>query len=351
MGSFIVDRFYPDSTRPKVTTDQALILSVDGKGIVMRTKDLRPSTAAKRAKANHKLQSRLSPGEKSHQKRMAEVGAVYGIDPVVRVARDILQAKPADPTWTKKAGPKAVNKWLVASVADSMGDVIYQVLEEAERRDPQHEHPWVALVDGNHAQSTHLQEEASARGIDLQVFLDFIHVLEYLWKAAWCFFPTGDPEAETWVLKQGLEVLQGKSSQVAAAIGRKATANELAPGQRKAVDQCAQYFLKNRQYLHYPQALEQGWPIATGIIEGACRHLIKDRFDITGARWGLEGGQRSLTMAPRRYGSCAPSGATATGTRTGRITCSKSNVGCTSASMRPRSRPLNPPSFGSPVAG
>jgi len=88
------------------------------------------------------------------------------------------------------------------------------------------------------------------------------------------------------VLKQGLEVLQGKSSQVAGAIGRKATANELAPGQGKAVAQCGHYFLENRQYLHYPQALEKGWPIATGIIEGACRHPIKDRFDITGACWG-----------------------------------------------------------------
>ena len=115
------------------------------------------------------------------------------------------------------------------------------------------------------------------------------------------FLSTGDPEAEPWVLKQGLEVLQRKASQVAEAIGRQATANDLAPSQRTAVDQCAHYFLVNRQYLQYSQALEPGWPIATGIIEGACRHLIKDRFDITGARWGLEGGQRSLTMAPRRY--------------------------------------------------
>ncbi|MCL5064923.1 MAG: ISKra4 family transposase, partial [Firmicutes bacterium] len=155
---------------------------------VMRTQDLRPSTAAKQAKADHNLQSRLSPGEKSHRKRMAEVGAVYGIDPVVRIPSDILHAKPVDPTGTKKSGPKAVNQWLVASVADSMGDVIYQVLEEAERRDPKHERPWVALVDGNHAQLSYLQEEATARGINLQVFLDFIHVLECLWKAAWCSF-------------------------------------------------------------------------------------------------------------------------------------------------------------------
>ena len=63
-----------------------------------------------------------------------------------------------------------MDKWLVASVADEMGDVIYQVLEEAQRRDPQPEHPWVALVDGNQSQWKYLRKEAQARGIDLKVF-------------------------------------------------------------------------------------------------------------------------------------------------------------------------------------
>ena len=95
-----VSRFYPDQVRPTLADGQALILSVDGKGIVMRTEALRPSTAAKRAKAMHKLQTRLSPGEKSGRKRMAEVGAVYQIDPVVRIPSDILQANPSDSTRT-----------------------------------------------------------------------------------------------------------------------------------------------------------------------------------------------------------------------------------------------------------
>ena len=48
--------------------------------------------------------------------------------------------------------------------------------------------------------------------------------------------------------------------------------------------------------MNYPTALAGGWPIATGIIEGACRHLVKDRMDITGARWGLPGAQAVLTL-------------------------------------------------------
>ncbi len=39
-----------------------------------------------------------------------------------------------------------------------------------------------------------------------------------------------------------------------------------------------------------------GWPIATGVIEGACRHLVKDRLAITGARWSLTGAEAALLL-------------------------------------------------------
>jgi hypothetical protein len=49
-------------------------------------------------------------------------------------------------------------------------------------------------------------------------------------------------------------------------------------------------------YLNYPLSLAKGYPIATGVIEGACRHLVKDRMEITGARWGLQGGEAVLKL-------------------------------------------------------
>jgi hypothetical protein len=42
--------------------------------------------------------------------------------------------------------------------------------------------------------------------------VDFVHVLEYLWRAAWCFFAEGDPDAETWVRAHALRLLQGRAS-------------------------------------------------------------------------------------------------------------------------------------------
>ena len=157
-----VDTFYQHQPRPDAVADQALGVSVDGKGIVMRREGLQPSTA-KVGKPGHKLQTRLSSGEKRGRKRMAEVGSVSGVIPVGRTPTDILQPKPSDPKTPKapKAPrPKAQDKWLTASVVDDASSVIKTVMDEAEQRDPHHDRPWIGLVDGNNDQLRHLQTEA-----------------------------------------------------------------------------------------------------------------------------------------------------------------------------------------------
>jgi hypothetical protein len=128
------------------------------------------------------------------------------------------------------------------------------------------------------------------------IVVDCVHVLEYLWSAAWCFYREGDPDAETWVHEKATAILEGRSGIVAAAIRRKATRLGLDGDKRARADRAANYLLNKRPYLDFPTALANGWPIATGIIEGACRHLIKDRMDITGARWGLGGAEAILKL-------------------------------------------------------
>ncbi|MGO9977256.1 MAG: hypothetical protein ACLP01_31515 [Solirubrobacteraceae bacterium] len=91
-------------------------------------------------------------------------------------------------------------------------------------------------------------------------------------------------------------MLDGRAGIVAAAIRRKATMLSLDANQRKSADRCADYLLAKRPHLDYPAALRNGWPIATGVIEGACRHLVKDRMDITGACWGLAGAEAILAL-------------------------------------------------------
>jgi hypothetical protein len=178
--------------------------------------------------------------------------------------------------------------------------VIHSAFEEATRRDPQHQREWVVLVDGSLQQLEAMKAAAKKNKVSLTIVLDFIHVLEYLWKAAHCFFTPGDKEAEPWVMQRALRLLQGKVSNVAAGIRRSATLQKLSKSARENVDKCADYLLKYRQHLQYDQFLSKGFPIATGVIEGACRHLVKDRMDITGARWRLDRAEAVLQIRALR---------------------------------------------------
>jgi len=121
-------------------------------------------------------------------------------------------------------------------------------------------------------------------------------VLEYIWKAARCFHEEDDPKIESWVLDRALEVLDGEALGVAEDIRRQTSLARLDVAWRRLATQSADYLTNKAPFLDYPTALEHGWPIATGVIEGACRHLVKDRMDITGARWGLAGAEAVLKL-------------------------------------------------------
>jgi hypothetical protein len=286
-----VDAFYQQRRPGPSPATDLLVLTMDGKGVVMRPEALREPVRTKAA--SRKLSTRLSRGEKRNRKRMAEVGAVYDATPAVRTPDDIIA--PAG-RGERHEGPKARDKWLTASVTADATEVISSVFDEAERRDPEHTRRWVALVDGNSNQIDAIGAETIRRKIPVPIVIDFVHVLEYVWAAAWCFFSEGDPAAETWVAGQARRILHGKAATVATAIRRKAIHAGLSPGKRVGVDKCVGYLRANRRYLRYDRALAFGWPIATGVVEGACRHLVKDRMDITGARWGLGGAEAILKL-------------------------------------------------------
>ncbi|MDQ3783080.1 MAG: ISKra4 family transposase [Actinomycetota bacterium] len=286
-----VDDFYDTCVPEPDATDDVLVVSVDGKGIVMRPDSLRPATERAAAAATTKLTTRLSKGEKRNRKRLAEVGAVYDLTPVPRTATEVLA-----PSGDKPQPPRAAAKWVTASVVEDAATVVGRVFDEAERRDPAHQRQWVALVDGNRHQIDCIEAQAAKRNLDVAVVIDLVHVLEYLWGAAWCFFAEGEPHAEGWVHDRALAVLEGSARDVAAGIRRRATTTGLTKAKRKKADDCARYLTNKAPYLDYPTALSAGWPIATGVIEGTCRYLVKDRMDITGARWSVQGAEAVLKL-------------------------------------------------------
>jgi hypothetical protein len=302
-----VEAFYMSRVIRPAPDGHALVLSFDGKGIVMLPGALRPATAKAAAAAAGKLATRLSPGEKNGRKRMAELACVYDAAPVPRAPEDIIST-PAQKRGKRKAQagkakgklkrrePQAKGKWLTASVTDDIPAVIAAAFGEAERRDPGPKREWVVLVDGNNTQIEAVTAEAATRGIKIMIIIDLVHVLEYLWKAAWSFFDKGEPAAEEWVAAQARKILHGQARQVAAGIRRRATTCGYSPAERAGADEAARYLENKNGYLDYATALKKGWPIATGIIEGACRHIVKDRMDITGARWGLQGAEAILRL-------------------------------------------------------
>jgi hypothetical protein len=270
-------------------------MSMDGKGVVMRRESLRDQTRRSAEASQQKLKTRLSAGEKRDRKRMATVATVYSIAPHLRTAESIMNIEGSEDNRTAK--PRPENKRIWASLERNAQTVTEEVFDEAQRRDPNHTRTWAMLVDGQPQQLAQIKKTALAYGVDdLILILDFIHVLEYLWKAAYCFFSPGSEEAEAWVLERALNLLKGKVSDVAAGMRRSATRRNLTQRERAAVDRCAKYLLDHRELLRYDEFLALGLPIATGVIEGACRHLIADRMDITGARWGLTTAEAVLKL-------------------------------------------------------
>ena len=240
------ENFYEKRQPARSKPGDLLAISADGKGIVMRPDALCPKAAAARTRPGPKHpKTRLASAEKSNYKRMAEIGAVYDATPVPRTRADII-ASDQDAERDPPRGPVATNKWLTASIVKDAGAVIEQVLDEADRRDPKHQRTWVALVDGNNHQIQRIKAGAKPHKVKVKVTIvvDFVHVLEYLWNATWCFHAARDPAAEKWVHRQATAVLEGRARQVAGIIRRKVTNARLDPVNRKIAEEAATYLTR-----------------------------------------------------------------------------------------------------------
>ena len=290
------EAFYAQRTGSlSAARDDLLVLSTDGKGIVMHSADLREATAKAAEKSISSHQTRLSPGQKRQRKRMATVASVYHVPRYQRRPEDIIGDSREPPQ-----RPAIRDKQVWASVEQDAKTVIASAFVEALTRDPKQQREWVVLVDGEPHQLNSLKATAKQHAVEVTIVLDFIHVLEYLWKAAFCFFAVGSSDADTWVQQRALRILNGQSSDVAAGIRRSATLRKLKAKARENADKCADYLLKYQSYLRYDHYLLKGYPIASGIIEGACRHLVSDRMDITGARWRLDRAEAVLRIRALR---------------------------------------------------
>jgi hypothetical protein len=295
------DDFYAARQAVAEETTDLLVLTFDGKGIPMRREHLRPETRKAAEATPRRLRTRLTKGEKRHRKRMAQVAAVYTVAPYVRTVQDVLaELRPLRDAAKDRDRPRPTNKRVWASVEKDADVVIRDAFDEALRRDPEKKRRWVVLVDGNRDQLRLVRNTARKLGVMITIIVDLIHVLEYLWKAAYAFHADGSKEAESWVQQRLMWLLRGEHAKVRANIRRNATARGLNDSKVCPVRRCLRYLRGARRYLVYDRALEAGLPIATGVIEGACRYLVKDRMEKTGARWSLKGAEAVLRLRALR---------------------------------------------------
>jgi len=292
------ESFYEQTVVDGAEQGEFLVLSFDGKGVVMRPEHLREATRKQSKNKKNKLKSRRSKGESAGRKRMALVAAVYGIDSWSRSPEQIINGlcgvRELRPEGFKP--PRPVNKRVWASLVDSPEEIIEAGFREAKARDPKNRKRWLVLVDGEEKLERLVRKVAKAEGVKVTLVLDFIHALEYLWKAGTALHPEGTPELETWVMERLKRLLEGKVSTMVAGMRRAATRRKLSKKRRAPIDKAAKYLLKRKSMTAYDELLEAGAPIASGVIEGTCRHLINDRLDITGARWSLDGAEAILKL-------------------------------------------------------
>jgi hypothetical protein len=299
--------FYQQNTRPNndVLSPTALeVASCDGKGVTMLERSLRESTlkAAQQAKQDCTRGDPMAPKKlRKHDKRMAIVTANWELERQVRTAQEVLSNLDRKPGTKKPRGPRPHDKRVNASIQKCQAQGISEMFDEIQRRNPEGQRDIVVLVDGEEKQLRQVEKQAESRGLTIKLILDLIHAIHYLWLAGNVLCDKDALQTEAFVRQYLARLLTGPANQVAASIRRQATLNKLTRKARKPVDKCCNYLLKYQDYLRYSEYMAEGFPIATGVIEGTCRYLVEDRMGITGARWGLEGGEAVLRLRAIRY--------------------------------------------------
>jgi hypothetical protein len=164
--------------------------------------------------------------------------------------------------------------------------------DEVEKRRGGHIYHRVVLCDGDKSLQTHLRQ----RFPDFTLILDFIHAYEYLWQVATTLYGQDDPDRLPWVLEQTRHLLNGQACSLATTFRQLAQEKGRTASQRKILHKVANYFDNNQAYMDYATYLQHGWPIASGVIEGACRHFVKDRMELSGMRWSVDGAENLLHL-------------------------------------------------------
>lgn len=340
------DQFYHQKDLPDAESEGEIqVLSFDGKGVPV----------IKREAA--KLQARLGKGEKRQKKKEAMVGVSYTIERHVRAPEEVAEnlvypervkkrreeqkgvvSKPAlkglenqgsivvapippsshsaevgqaevgqaeqrapEHQSTRATSPvrksssiHAQNVRRLASLERPKKEVMQEIIQDAERRNPEQQRPYVVVMDG----ALRLWNAVTALlvGIAWVGVLDIIHVVEYLWDVGNALYGEKTPQTEEWVYGALLSILQGQVKHVIEELEQTLNTLTLKASQQKALKDTVRYFTNHEPWMHYDDYLRAGYPIGSGVVESTCGHTVKDRMEGAGRRWSVEGAESTLLL-------------------------------------------------------
>ena len=283
-----VGAFYEQKDGPSRENEGSiLVIQADGKGVPM----VRTESANQPA--------RRGKGQKRIKKKEAVVTAMYTIAPYPRtpqqvadaLMRDLERDKEPERTSTRPQRPAPVGKEVRATL-QGKEFALERLVRRVAQREGGHIQQRAALTDGDKA----LQTRVLSNFPGFELVLDIIHVSEYLWDAANALFGETHPDRTVWVKDQLLQILSGTTTAVIQTLETLVQDPSTSPAQRQVLNTTMGYYRRNLPYMHYDQYLDRGWPISSGVVEGACGHLVKDRMEQSGMRWTKSGAQAILDL-------------------------------------------------------
>jgi hypothetical protein len=275
-----VTAFYDQAVPEAAAAGSILVVQADGKGVPMVQASSESPTP------------RLAKGQKRTKKKEAVVTSLYTVAPYRRTPQEVLSALLREGQEHEPAcRPQPVNKELRATL-DGKVLAISRLQERAALRDGPELEDRVALSDGAEA----LQQQLQHHFPHYTLVLDIIHATEYLWDSANALFGEKHPERTAWVRTRLGQLLEGDTEAVIANLEQLAGEPVRSLGQVQALQRTIGYYRRNLPYMRYDHYLARGWPIGTGVIEGACAHLVKDRMEQAGMRWTKDGAQAVLDL-------------------------------------------------------
>jgi hypothetical protein len=279
-----VEAYYAQKSPPCPESEgKILVIQADGKGIPMVLEEDEVPEA----------QVRLGKGQKHGHKKEAIVTTVYTIKAAPRTPSEVIASffKENQPKKKRKKDAKPKNKHIWATL-DGKDAALARLAIQVALREGTHIRHRVALCDGCEA----LQARLVLQFQDFVLILDFVHANEYLWDVANSLLGEASEQRLEWVKSRTLQILSGQTEAVIAELRQIAKNKKTKAAQRTQLHKTANYFERNLPYMDYQTYLAKGYPIASGAIEGACRHFVKDRFELSGMRWLQTGAENLLRL-------------------------------------------------------